>query len=551
MSIKTTTIYDLKVCSIKEPYGVDENPVFSWKMRSDVLGQKQSAYMIELKKARCKNDEMVWNTGKVFSDESMFVSCGVPLEPMTAYDWTLTVWDKDDNALESQSSRFVTGVIDQNWNNAKWLTVYDQTTEYKDITDYTIETSFILIKNETNFLIATGSHLHYYRFRFFVSGEALLLESYWYAPDGDYRRCGEQINVSELLAILPEEINTLELQLRFCVSPDEIITYVDKQPVHQLKITSGMPYPLIGAPGFHFPGAFAGCYVGRMITRESSTGRILYDYDFQKENPFANTSVENGMLKGVATGRLFPKCPSFAVRKEFELSQKPVEAILSVSGMGVFCSYLNGKRVANVIGGEETPYELTPGNTEGRIRRHYYTYDITDNLNVGVNTLSAIVTSGWWSDLVNICHGERNAVIAKLVIRYEDGDEKILVTDETWKADTEACPAGYCSIFSGEEYDASKPTKFMLCGYDDSKWSKASLVQYNGSITSGFKAPIYNRKDLEHAPIDIKIFNGIHNADDTHYGTVDIVRTYSADDTMPFSLNAGETAVVDFGYNCA
>lgn len=268
MSIKTTTIYDLKVCSIKEPYGVDENPVFSWKMRSDVLGQKQSAYMIELKKARCKNDEMVWNTGKVFSDESMFVSCGVPLEPMTAYDWTLTVWDKDDNALESQSSRFVTGVIDQNWNNAKWLTVYDQTTEYKDITDYTIETSFILIKNETNFLIATGSHLHYYRFRFFVSGEALLLESYWYAPDGDYRRCGEQINVSELLAILPEEINTLELQLRFCVSPDEIITYVDKQPVHQLKITSGMPYPLIGAPGFHFPGAFAGCYVGRMITRE-------------------------------------------------------------------------------------------------------------------------------------------------------------------------------------------------------------------------------------------------------------------------------------------
>ena len=41
-----TNIYDLRVCSLAEPFGIDEAPNFSWKMRSSVAAQKQSAYMI-------------------------------------------------------------------------------------------------------------------------------------------------------------------------------------------------------------------------------------------------------------------------------------------------------------------------------------------------------------------------------------------------------------------------------------------------------------------------------------------------------------------------
>ena len=41
-----TKLYGLKVCSVVNPFGLDSAPRFSWKMSSDIVGEKQTAYEV-------------------------------------------------------------------------------------------------------------------------------------------------------------------------------------------------------------------------------------------------------------------------------------------------------------------------------------------------------------------------------------------------------------------------------------------------------------------------------------------------------------------------
>ena len=549
--MNNTNIYDLRVCSQIEPFGIDISPVFSWKMRSTQMGQKQSAYMISIRKSG-KSAFEVWNSGMVMSDESSNIPCGAGLEWATDYEWTLRVWDAKGLPLEARSSRFTTGLPNEEWSDAKWITVYDKTREYATINEYTVETTFKIINKDINFLIGTASYGAYYRFRLWLNKDRICMRAFHSIPQCEYKVCGVEVNISELLDIKVKEVHAHEFDIKFEVIRDKINVIMDGVTVYELEITEDMPPIGCGAPGFHCSGPAHGILLGRMITRDTVTGNILFDYDFEKENPFSNSTVVDGKLRMVATGRIFPKRPSFVVRKSISVTKRPKSAKLFVSGMGVFCAYINGNRVANNTSEGKFYYELTPGNTEIEIRRHYFTYDVTNELNEGKNVLSAIVTSGWWSDLVSVCQGERNGFIAKLIVRYEDGDREVFVTDDSWKADIDACPVGFCSIFSGEEFDATKSTEFMSDGYDDSEWKNADTVEYQGQMTSGFKAAVYNRSDLEHEPVSAVIFDSIRDADEEHYGTVIEKRSYTCENGfVPLTLQPGESAVIDFGYNCA
>ena len=550
--MNNTNIYDLRVCSQIEPFGVDISPLFSWKMSSTQMAQKQSAYMISIKKACDEGNTEIWNSGMVMSDESSNIPCGAGLEWATDYEWTLRVWDAKGLPLEARSSRFTTGLPNEEWSDAKWITVYDKTREYATINEYTVETTFKIISKDINFLIGTASYGAYYRFRLWLNKDRICMRAFHSIPQCEYNVCGVEVNISELLDIKVKEVHAHEFDIKFEVIRDKINVIMDGVTVYELEITEDMPPIGCGAPGFHCSGPAHGILLGRMITRDTVTGNILFDYDFEKGNPFSNSTVVDGKLRMVATGRIFPKRPSFVVRKSISIDKKPVDAKLFVSGMGVFCSYVNGNRVANDTSDGRLYYELTPGNTEAEIRRHYFTYDVTNELNEGTNVLSAIVTSGWWSDLVSVCQGERNGFIAKLIVRYENGEEEVFVTDESWKADIDACPVGFCSIFSGEEFDATKTVAFMTDSYDDSEWKNAETLDYSGEMTSGFKAAVYNRTDLEHEPVSAVIFDSIRDADEEHYGTVIEKRSYTYENGFaPLTLQPGESAVIDFGYNCA
>lgn len=551
--MNNTAIYDLSVCYLEEPKGLDTAPVFGWKMRSDVCGQKQSAYEISLVEKGATEKE-IWNSGKVSSAGSTGIGCDASLKPATGYQWTLTVYDKNGTALPPVTSGFTTGLLGTGWNGAQWLTVYTGTEQFEHITDYTVEFPCRFEGKEANFSFGTGSHDYFYRYTVKLDENGIYLIPYMYL-DGDYVVCKEgKANFAKLLDVELSTVNSREFVYRFVVTPELISAYVDGIHVQDIRVAGDMPIPRIGMPGIHIPGSTGHImHVGRMVTWETATGRLIYEWDFEKGNLFPCGCVENGVFRVSRAGRLFPKADSFAVRKEIRCRHTPVDAKLFVSGLGVFCAYVNGERTYNTVGGKKRYYELTPGSTEGSRRRHYYTYDVTGQIKKGVNTLSAAVTSGWWSDMVHICYGKQNAFMAKLVVKYADGSEETFVTDGSWKYSTEDCPVGYCSIFSGEDYNATKPMDFTANGYDDSHWKNVKINdEFSGEITSGVKGAIYNREDLESPALNAGIFSGISGASDEEYGTVEITRTYRFDDgNTGFELKPGETAVVDFGYNLA
>ena len=166
--------------------------------------------------------------------------------------------------------------------------------------------------------------------------------------------------------------------------------------------------------------------------------------------------------------------PSPMMRREFSVSaKKKVErARLYASAMGLYEMELNGKRV-----GDEY---FTPGWTAYDFRIQYETYDVTGLVKSGANCLGAMLGDGWfrgrsgWEKRRNL-YGKKLGLLAQLVIRYTDGTEEVVTSDENWKAATGAIV--WSDIYDGEEYDARmEKAGWSASGFDDKDWKSVAAI---------------------------------------------------------------------------
>ncbi len=164
--------------------------------------------------------------------------------------------------------------------------------------------------------------------------------------------------------------------------------------------------------------------------------------------------------------------PAPLLRREFSLKKKVERARLYVSAMGLYEIELNGKRV-----GDEY---LTPGWTSYDFRYQYQTYDVTSLVDRNANCLAATLGDGWfrgrtgWGSKRNN-YGKKLALIAQLVIRYADGTQEIVGTDENWRASTGAIRAS--DIYNGETYDAGlQPQGWTKPGFNDAAWKGVTAL---------------------------------------------------------------------------
>ncbi|BAL87853.1 putative alpha-L-rhamnosidase [Actinoplanes missouriensis 431] len=126
-----------------------------------------------------------------------------------------------------------------------------------------------------------------------------------------------------------------------------------------------------------------------------------------------------------------PQEAALHLRHEFRLPQRPVRARLYATARGVYEPQLNGERVGD--------RELAPGWTEYHHRIQYQTYDVTDQLTAGGNTIAMIVADGWWSGYVGFDprrparhYGEAPGLLAQLVVDFADGSQKVIATGSDW-----------------------------------------------------------------------------------------------------------------------
>ncbi len=93
-------LYDLKTNHEKELLGLDQDPYFSWKLKSEEEDTCQSAYRLLVS---C-GGKTVWDTGKVESAQQTFVPYqGEALESAARYAWTVTAWDNHGNEASAET----------------------------------------------------------------------------------------------------------------------------------------------------------------------------------------------------------------------------------------------------------------------------------------------------------------------------------------------------------------------------------------------------------------------------------------------------------------
>ncbi len=134
----------------------------------------------------------------------------------------------------------------------------------------------------------------------------------------------------------------------------------------------------------------------------------------------------------------------------FNLPSKAISARAYICGLGLYHFEMNGKKV-----GDEY---FTPYCNAYDQWIQYQTFDITDQLMLGVNLISVMLGNGWYKGRYGAdkgvvgFYGDRFALICEIHITLEDGNELTVVTDPSWKA--QPSPVIESDIFDGEMYDA-------------------------------------------------------------------------------------------------
>lgn len=119
---------ELKVESVKDATGVDVvQPNLSWKLESEVRGDRQTAYEIlaasTLENLRDGRGDL-WSSGRVKSDATIHIPyAGKPLKTSQQVFWKVRLWDaKKSVSAWSEVSTWTMGVLSiADWSDAKWI----------------------------------------------------------------------------------------------------------------------------------------------------------------------------------------------------------------------------------------------------------------------------------------------------------------------------------------------------------------------------------------------------------------------------------------------
>jgi len=569
----TATIYDMRVEDMLSPVGIDDTtPVFSWKTSSNTLGWAQSAYQLVVK----KGDVVVWDSKKVESGASVGIAyAGDALVSSTEYTWQVTVFNHKGEEKTSDVATFETALLGARpFGNAKWIS-YEKAPLYTG-TKYSIDFDFVIHRDNLGFCFGMQDAGSFVMWQINTyngqkkDGKVLLRPHFksggnWTAYPGGPGNV-QAIDVTDAVGYTASELIGKTVHLCIEVDGRTVKTYLGKS-ANALTLASTYTHsaniPLYDIGFRHSTQSGNDHEVASYdnIVVKDSDGKILYENRFTTDtidfSGAAPIEVQNGMLRVgtdssagefIFTRMAKNSLPAF--RKAVSVNEDLVSAKLYTAGLGVYEAYINGERVGRRYADGTVEYhELKPGFTEMEDRKFYNSYDVTWMMKKGEeNILSAVVSGGWWSDDAARRFGKNNAFLAKVILTYADGSTETVVTDNSWKT---ACASAvvFADIFSGETYDARVSLDWMKAGFDDSNWASVSINnEFHGELVAWSGSFITVRKDLERKAESVTVYRGATGASATAYGKINTIATYGNE---TFTLNPGETAVIDFGQNFA
>lgn len=494
----------------RNPLGLDVlRPRFSWKLKAEEKNFKQAAWQIQAGSAEGAKD--CWDSGRVESDCSIGVHyAGKELAPCTRYYWTLTVWNEQGEMAKSAGNWFETGLMDPSiaaWDGAAWIGAPEQYLCAKALGVFVISAKLCIQKGSRRAGLVFGANdgrlMDERKNQYEIAGEnyiryvldvgelpaKLLIYRVGYHPDDSADKPFAVVPVAEFgkpdAAVITEENRYEEHELKVEVIGDCAFAYVDHVLVDALEVE--MPFgksvqarpinPLRYNDTTTFPRLCdIGCYVGAGDTARFGAVEVK-----NYRSPCRTVAVVDDLAGRDEAGRmeLFgfdeagnpkecqlvrdPSAHSIPMlRRDFTVDGKKelASARLYITARGVYDCRINGKAVTDTW--------FNPGCSQFDRHIMYQTYDVTGLVAAGENGIGIVLASGWWCDAQTFVlrnynyYGDRESVLAKLVVRYADGSRDCYVTSEKdWDYYGEG-PYTYAGFFQGEHLDGRR-----LAVYED------------------------------------------------------------------------------------
>lgn len=461
-----TTVSGLKTEYMVDPLGIDTAaPRLSWTMDSDIRAQRQTAYQIVVSKDKAAAEQgegEIWDTGKVTSAESNNIPyAGKALESKTRYYWSVRVWDRDGKVTPyAPAAYFETAMLDSSDWTAQWITTEDETAAlypYVSIDISPVSAKYIKL-DCTKLgvpLQNDGCRLQLAEIEAYTpEGQNVALNATvtsndnfsngWWEPeflvDGE-RSSGTGQNGFTSNGHAGANTNIwVELELEQVQTIDRIVIYARNDERSGERGTVNFP---------------------QSYTIQTAGENKQYTVQHTAENQPSPEFMEYD-----------PALPVFG--KTFTLNKTVKSARAYASGLGMFELNINGQTVTDAV--------FEPGETNFDKRALYVTYDITDLLKNGENTVGAYLGKGFYYNPATPGRYNRSPkiwgplmLLVQIEVEYSDGTTAVIGTDTSWKY-TKG-PLTESSWLGGEDYDATRElTGFGEEGYAYSGWKSARVA---------------------------------------------------------------------------
>ena len=181
------------------------------------------------------------------------------------------------------------------------------------------------------------------------------------------------------------------------------------------------------------------------------------------------------------------------LRKGFELSDDVASARLYITAKGVLDVSINGENVSDDV--------MSPGFTTYDKRIETLSYDVSDLIESGQNTIGVELASGWYSG--RLLWGTTpwdNSISPKVLVQLEmtmkDGSKEIVTSNESWKGTTNG-PLQFAEIYDGEIYNANlQMADWATNNFDDKNWHNVEVANLDENV---------KLEPKQHTPVKDKI----------------------------------------------
>jgi alpha-L-rhamnosidase len=473
---------ELRVDNLTMPLGIDDTaPKFSWQLRDPGRGAKQTAYEVQVATRPELDGADLWTSSRVESSQSLNVQyAGPALKPSTRYYWRVKLWGADGKAYpSSEATWWETGLMTQDaWRgqwigyetpeeatvrhaHAEWIANPDAKTTAIDGPGLRFEyRTTIALARPAQFaaLYATAQDT----VSAWINGVQVLGES----PQPPYGQMPWRKFVhAEATSSLKAGANSIAIEaLHYVADPKEAATR-DAPP---MIATLVVQYDDESWASFSSSG-------DEWKTASNSAA------GWQQKN-FDGSGWKSAIAAQAHTGESFdpmgnPWIPDSvkALRHEFTVSAQVKSARLYATALGAYEMFLNGKRVGDQV--------LAPGWTDYRERAVYQTYDVTDQIAKGKNSIGELLAPGWYSTPLRWDQQPNNygvtppALRAQLRIEHTDGSVEWVATDTNWQANT--AHILHSEIYDGESQDAPQSAPALGSfpdGANAAEWLRAASI---------------------------------------------------------------------------